>query len=612
MQIWKNTVNKIIESKSKILYITFWAIILFKIFHVEYLMRETVSILSFGITLGIIFLLSSLTYVLTKRRVYTYFIIINALITILLIGDLLYFRYFGTPLTTYLLLQSGNLSGLGPSIVSLLNGTDLLLFMDIFVVLALLIFNSNTLPDTNRNYKKLIKYAVIGIILVSIVPTLILTIGHGHVFQRYHGMSFVKTYGVLGHHVADAMSFTIESKRVNLSDHDKEKIRQWFLAKEGKFGDRDNNHEYFSLAENKNLILIQVESLQNFTLNLEVEGHEITPHLNSVLDHSLYFSNIYPQTREGNSSDAELLVNTSSYPIGTGATVFRYPDTSYMTLGQQLKEKGYASNFALHGDDGDFWNRTNVYPYLAFDQYYHLDYFDLDEEIGMGLSDRSFFRQSISLIAEKEQPFYAYFTTLTSHTPFEIPEEYKTLDFSGDISGSYLGHYLESVHYADHAIGSFLDELDNIGLLDHSIVVFYGDHKGVFPSDIPQIETYLGDDNIDNELWLRKYEQVPFIIYNPAFSGERIEVIGGHIDIMPTLLSILGIEEEQIAHGTMGIDLFSIDQEYGSAFIPSGDYNKQAYVTPDKVMDGLPKDAREALDIAELIIRGNYHKDDQE
>ncbi len=107
------------------------------------------------------------------------------------------------------------------------------------------------------------------------------------------------------------------------------------------------------MAKGKNLIYIQVESLENFVIGKTVNGKEITPNLNKLVQKSLYFPNTFEQVNEGTSSDADLMVNTSMLPLRQGSTFFRYPNTNYNSLPNLLEGEGYATS-AIHPDKGSF------------------------------------------------------------------------------------------------------------------------------------------------------------------------------------------------------------------------------------------------------------------
>ena len=76
----------------------------------------------------------------------------------------------------------------------------------------------------------------------------------------------------------------------------------------------------------------------------------------------------------------------------------------------------------MHGDRAGFWNRAHMYPALGFERFVSKKDYEVDEVFGLGLSDGSFFRQSLAMLEAQERPFYAFLVTLSSHYPFGFPE----------------------------------------------------------------------------------------------------------------------------------------------------------------------------------------------
>ena len=99
-----------------------------------------------------------------------------------------------------------------------------------------------------------------------------------------------------------------------------------------------------------------------------------------------------------------------------------YQDNNYDGLPWKLKEKGY-STFAVHGYEGEFWNRRNAYPNQGIDKYYAMEELDTSDIIGLGISDESMFHQAVGIMKEQNTPFFSFLITLTNHHPFEITEE---------------------------------------------------------------------------------------------------------------------------------------------------------------------------------------------
>lgn len=382
-------------------------------------------------------------------------------------------------------------------------------------------------------------------------------------------------------------------------------------------------NKYTNLFKGKNVIVIHGESIQGFTMNVKLNDRELTPNINKLANEGIYFSNFYAQESVGNSSDSEFTLLTSLMPSSSGTVFMNYFDREYITTPKLLKDQGYYS-FSMHGNSGSSWNRNVMHPKLGFDDfYYYTKDYDIDEKIGLGLSDKSFFRQSVDIISnfdDTKRPFYGTLIMLTNHTPFPDIGEYsdylvdlipkndeglvedlennnieenttkKESELIPFLGGTKMGNYFKSVHYADEAIGELMEELDEKGLLDDTVIVIYGDHdaklkqaeyKRFFESE------YIDDCLIDptnkiNEVNDYTYEinrKVPFIIWskdivNTEYSG-KFDKVMGMIDVMPTLGNMLDVHNDY----ALGHDIFSIDDNV--VVFPSGNWitNKIYYNT---------------------------------
>lgn len=231
--------------------------------------------------------------------------------------------------------------------------------------------------------------------------------------------------------------------------------------------------------------------MQKFAMDLTFNNKEVTPNLNKLANEGIFFSNFYSQVGVGTSSDAEFTFNTSLMPSTKGTVFVNYFDRDYISIPKLLKEQGYYT-YSMHANTGEFWNRNTMHKSLGYDKFYNKDSYTIDETIGLGLSDKSFFRQSVDIMKqikeEENKPFYSLLIMLSNHTPFSdlaLMEDYKTtIDVTIDnqtvtrdyLNNTTMGNYLRSVHYADSAIGEFIDNLDKEGLLENTVLVIYGDH----------------------------------------------------------------------------------------------------------------------------------------
>ena len=324
------------------------------------------------------------------------------------------------------------------------------------------------------------------------------------------------------------------------------------------------------MLKGKNVIVIHAESLQTIAMTLSFNGVEVTPNLNKLASEGIFFSNYYSEVGVGTSSDAEFTFSTSLMPSSSGTVFVNYFDRKYVTIQNLLKEQNYYT-FSMHGNTGDFWNRATMHKNMGYDDFYSKSSFNIDETIGLGLSDKSFFKQAIPILKEiketKGQPFYGTLITLTNHTPFsdlDLMDEYPTtmtVEIDGEevtrdyINGTTLGNYLRSVHYADQAIGQFINDLDEAGLLENTAIVIYGDHDAriskknynlLYNYDpyTDKVKTKEDEGYIDyNEYEYKLDKKVPFIIWTKDKQYKtKIDTPTGMIDALPTLGNMLGIK----------------------------------------------------------------------
>lgn len=302
---------------------------------------------------------------------------------------------------------------------------------------------------------------------------------------------------------------------------------------------------WYGLAAGRNVIIIQVEALQNFVVGSFYEGQELTPTLNRMIEgDTLYFDHYYYQIGGANTADAEFAVNNSLFaPEANGAYV-QYPENRYYALPTLLKDHGYAAARAFHGYIGGFWNREAAYPYQGIDDFTSLEDLEETDMFPMGLSDMEYFRQTADLLSETPGPFYALCVTVSSHYPYGIPLKDREIALLPQDEQTLFGLYLQAANYADRAIGAFMEELKERGLYDNSIFLIYGDHYAL-PNTTAAIARRVAAIT-DGDYTIFDVFNVPFLIHIPG-SGvtETISRAGGHMDVMPTLLCLLGITNDR-------------------------------------------------------------------
>ncbi len=307
----------------------------------------------------------------------------------------------------------------------------------------------------------------------------------------------------------------------------------------------DRDSEYFGIAENRNVIIIQIEAMQNFVLGATYNGQVVTPNLNELLGiDTLYFNNYYYQIGGGNTCDAEFAVNNSLFGPEIEAGYVKYADNDYNGLPWLLKQNGYSGAYAFHGYDGTFWNREYAYVNQGFDDFKSIEDYPQNDLFPMGISDRELFTEAMEDLKSYEEPFYSFFITVSSHHPYALPLKDRGITLLPEDEGTLFGLYMHSMNYVDTVIGEFIGMLKEADLYDNSVIVLYGDHYALTNTD-SKIQSQVSS-MIGRTYTLFDVFNVPMMIHIPGLGrSETFEVTGGHIDVLPTLLCLLGLENTQ-------------------------------------------------------------------
>ena len=460
-----------------------------------------------------------------------------------------YNRYFGNFLSI-----SDFFAGEGTGTFSMYQVlfTHIFKFRDLIIILDLALlglFGFNSLPDLKSiaspglwSYsfkvlpnKNLTVFAVIVLLLLAQIFVGSLIMGHFSPAELYQsGSSYLAAvYGILPLYTMEAYSYFTRSE---------EKPRP--ELKDVPYYQKQNQLSGFQiLAENTNVILIQVESLDAKIIDYEQQGKPVTPFLNSLKTESLYFENFYAQKVNG-SFDADLSSLTSLYPVNR-SYVFRDIDLSrFHSLPKLLKKRGYQT-LALHNNDRDFFNRAEAYPDLGFDHFYSQrnfkeTIFPVSKERGLGINDYDFFDASTELIkeaADEDKPFFAYLISLTSHTPFNFYPEAAVEDFA-EVNNNLVHNYFKSISFLDKSLQNFVNKLEEAGIMDNTLLVIYSDHES-------EIKTMGYESGRDFTLWrnVKTPYHIPLFIKHPQLQADIYSREGTTTDIAPTVLDLLGFQE---------------------------------------------------------------------
>ncbi len=493
-------------------------------------------------------------------------VVISGIMSALLYANIVYYRFFTDFITVPVVMQvKVNGGQLSDSINSLMRFTDILYFLDVIVLIVLLATKVYK-PKVQKN-RRAAKSVFALAILVFIINLGLAEADRPQLLSRSFDRNYlVKYLGAYNFTVYDVVqNARSESQRALADSSDITEVQNYINA---NFA--EPNSVYYGKAEGKNVVYISLESLQSFIINYKLNGEEVTPFLNSLVgkQDTLYFENFFHQTGQGKTSDAEFMMDNSLYGMSQGSVFVNKAQNTLQSAPAILKTKGYVSA-AFHGNYKTFWNRNEMYKSIGYDYFFDAEYYDMSEENtkNYGMKDIPFFKESMPLLESLQQPFYAKFITLSNHHPFEMDEG--DTDFpAGDFGDSVVNDYFQSAHYLDESIKEFFSYLKESGLYDDTMVVMYGDHYGISENHNTAMAKVMGVDEI-TPLMNSQLQRVPLFIHVPGMEGKVVSEYGGDVDVMPTVLHLLGVDTKDYLQ--IGSDLLSKDHRETIPF-RNGDY----------------------------------------
>ena len=544
--------------------------------------------------LAVVLIIGAFGYFVKPKHQFRYYLTWSIIFTLICLINSIYYTNF-LSYASFSLLETLTqvFSGITGAVTE--NIMELKDFCYIWQIIAIIFVHRKLKKREYYNYVATIEIGkvralntmVVGLIFIGMFISTLTSTDISRLDKQWNREYIVMRFGIYTYQANDLVA-TLKAQINPLFGYDEhaKAFREFYETK-------DNTHktnEYTDVLKGMNVIVIHAESMQQFVLDTEFNGEPVAPNLKRLASEGLYFSNFYAQESVGTSSDSEFTFNTSLMPASSGTVFVSYFDREYVTIPKLLKEQGYYT-FSMHGNNGSFWNRLSAHQSLGYDKFYNYkNDFEIDETIGLGLTDKSFFRQAVPYIkeiSEQNKNFYGVLIMLTNHTPFsditghtdyEVTYKYQMLDEeTGEMKemvapymeGTKLGNYFKSYHYADEALGQLLDDLDAEGLLENTAIVIYGDHDAKlktseykrFYNYVPETNSLLPSDdpayvNVDYYTY-ELNRKVPFIIWtkNKNLQGEITKVMGMY-DVLPTLGNMMGFSSDY----ALGHDIFSVDE----------------------------------------------------
>lgn len=487
------------------------------------------------------------------KKAFWFIFVGGFLLTFLLYANVVYFRFFSDFLTFSTLNQAGNVESMGGALGASFKWYDFVYFIDTIIYLFILIFKRQWL-STKAFSKKFVPVVMAVSVALFFLNLAFAETDRPELLTRTFDHKYlVKYLGPFNFTVYDGVK-TIENnqQKALASEDDLTKVLNYTKQKR-----TEPNPEYYGAAKKKNIIKIHLESFQTFLINKKVNGKEVTPFLNKLSsgkEDYTYFPNFFHQTGQGKTSDAELTMDNSIYGLPQGSAYSLKGDNTYESLPAILDQKqGYNSN-VMHGDYKTFWNRDQIYKHFGIDKFYDATYYDMSDDnvVNLGLKDKIFFKDSADYQAKMKKPLYSHLITLTNHYPFTLDEKDASID-KPNTGDSTVDGYIQTAHYLDQALEEYVTDLKKKGLYDDSVIMIYGDHYGISENHNNAMEKLLGEKITPAKF--TDLNRTGFWIKIPGKSGGINKEYAGQMDVMPTILHLVGIDTKNYI--MFGTDLFS-------------------------------------------------------
>lgn len=473
-------------------------------------------------------------YALTRSRWAQ--IVVMALLDVLLVANLMYFRtyYSAIPASSYL--EAGNLADFKASVTDSLRWADIVLPL-ITIATAVMAFRYKT--TKRQPLTAVLKWWAAPLAGFALLLTGVnLCKGGFHKSLRSVRQSaylcsadapIFSVFGCIWYDITDAAEPITPEKQAE--------IERW-LASQPKHQPADSVTE-----KRSNLLIVFAESLESWVLEKKVDGKEITPCLNRLLKEksTLYAPNVLTQVKGGRSIDAQLMICSGLLPLMSGTYSSLYYDNTFYTLQKAMRGLKHSRSYLLTIDKVSTWNQGAVARSFGTDTIISYHDFKMTEAFGTHkrIGDASFFQQCREKIERGEvwkpgESVYMQFVTYSGHAPFKLPDHLRTITFPASIPEK-AADYMTTAHYTDKAIGDFVAYLKTLPQYKETIVVIVGDHEGLasYRQELvgnPACRGLVSDKQL-----------TPFIVLNSPV-GMRYDKFMGQIDIYPTLLNLMQLD----------------------------------------------------------------------
>ncbi len=285
-----------------------------------------------------------------------------------------------------------------------------------------------------------------------------------------------------------------------------------------------------NLYTKPNIIFVMLESFRAEDVGVYGGKLPLTPNFDKLATQGILFRNFFAngfQTKHG-----EVASLCSMMPNYGRAALAGYHKNNYLCLSQVLEKIGYQTSF-FHNGDLAF---DNQYPFLQKNHFQIIfDKFSFPkntEKLGWGYSDEALFTHWIKELDKAKEPFFTVGLTLTSHHPYDVPEDYRLALKKLNLGESNQAKFFESLFYLDAQLGQFMQTIQQKKWYKNTLVFVFADTSHyIKPQEQPQ--------NFYETVVL--HSQIPLLILGDKLQAKEIKTYASQLDLAPTVAELLGL-----------------------------------------------------------------------
>ena len=333
-------------------------------------------------------------------------------------------------------------------------------------------------------------------------------------------------------------------------------------------------NSYTGLFEDKNLIVIMMESVNDIFIN-----EDLYPNFYKLLNEGYYFKNNYSPRNSCATGNNELSGMIGLYSIYNKCTANTYSSNLYPnSIFNLFNNKGYKTT-SMHNYTERYYARREIHTNMGSYRYFDVDdlgltYNTKDEEWS---SDEDFLKQVVKILNSysKNDKFMTWLTTVTSHQPYgssTYGDKYLYL-FDGEEYDDYnikLKRYMSKLKVLDDGLGVLLEGLEKQDKLDNTVIILYGDHYpyGLANNILETALPYSIEERYENE-------RVPVVIWSNDIEATTYTQYTSYVNLLPTVANLFNLDYD--SRFSTGQDLFSNKYESITIFADGSWKNEYAF-----------------------------------